>query len=478
MTGSAPETVDERLASLPTERLEARICEWATAIAAADAEFLAMVAEFDRRKGWVAWGMPSCAAWLSHACALAPSAARERVRVAQSLRGLPRIRALFRQGRLSYSKVRALTRVATDDTESELIDLASSATAGQLEVIVRAWRKCQRAQDTTRHERQQRDRHFDMSVTDDGSLTGRFSVPAEHAPVVRKAIERFCAPPPRRIDRADASAETPSATQRRADAFVAAADASLSGSPRAPHERTMTVIEVEHDVLAHGGDGTCHTQDNQVALCAETARRLACDSTEMVVVVDADGNERARSRPTRSIPRDVRRALQRRDHNHCRYPGCTNDGAVEAHHLVHRANGGPNELANLVTLCRFHHHLVHEGGFRLATPDGGDSFVATTPEGRTLTDDQYTGPWATPPRSLIELLADIDVEPKADAMLVGTGERMDMDSLLFAVGGAVRRQHERATLGPQRFRGSAAVAGAVSRTGGWPTAAPNEPAAP
>src|SRR5215472_7538816 len=109
--------------AMPTEHLEARICELAGHLTAATCQFLSLVADFDARRGWASWEMPSCAAWLSWKCQIAPGTAREQVRVARALGGFPLITAEFAAGRLSYAKVRALTRIATPATEAGLAEI-------------------------------------------------------------------------------------------------------------------------------------------------------------------------------------------------------------------------------------------------------------------------------------------------------------------------------------------------------------------
>jgi Domain of unknown function (DUF222) len=126
---------------IPLERLEARICELAGHLTAATCRFLELVADFDNREGWASWQMPSCAAWLSWKCQIAPGTAREHVRVARALPGLPLIRAEFAAARLSYAKVRALTRIADADNEADLARMAIAMTAGQLERFARAHRR-------------------------------------------------------------------------------------------------------------------------------------------------------------------------------------------------------------------------------------------------------------------------------------------------------------------------------------------------
>src|SRR3954470_3102037 len=99
-------------AGRPLELLEREISELAAHIHAATCRWLLLVGEYDRREGWAEWGCKSCAQWLSWRCSLAPSAAREQVRVARQLAELPLIAAAFGRGELSYSQVRALSRVA------------------------------------------------------------------------------------------------------------------------------------------------------------------------------------------------------------------------------------------------------------------------------------------------------------------------------------------------------------------------------
>src|ERR1700745_1934281 len=103
---------------VPLERVEAQICELAGHLAAATCRFLVLLADFDARRGWASWEMGACAQWLSWKCQMSSGTAREHVRVARALRDLPVIRARFAAAKLSYAKVRALTRIATPATEA------------------------------------------------------------------------------------------------------------------------------------------------------------------------------------------------------------------------------------------------------------------------------------------------------------------------------------------------------------------------
>ena len=119
-------------------------------------------------------------------------------------------------------------------------------------------------------------------------------------------------------------------------------------------------------------------------LSTETLRRLACDAAVVVVATDAEGNALDVGRRTRVWPSAIRRALQRRD-RHCRFPGCTHERWLDAHHLEPWMEGGATSLDLGLMLCRRCHIAVHEGGWRVARI--GDDLVFTDPKGRG--DDFY-----------------------------------------------------------------------------------------
>jgi len=128
------------LGCVPLEWLETELTSMACSIAAATAQWLAWLAVYDRREGYLTWGCRSAAHWLNWKCAMSLKTAHEHVRVAAALEGLPAIRVAFGEGKLSYSKVRAITRVATVDSESDLCDVAVNLTASQLEATCAKFR--------------------------------------------------------------------------------------------------------------------------------------------------------------------------------------------------------------------------------------------------------------------------------------------------------------------------------------------------
>ncbi len=129
------------VAGLPLERLEHEMLSLSGHLAAATCSFLVMVGEYDARGGWESWEAYSCAHWLNWRCGVGMVAAREQVRVARALRELPVVTAAFSAGEVSYSKVRAITRVAHVGNETELVELARYATAAQLDRAVSRLRR-------------------------------------------------------------------------------------------------------------------------------------------------------------------------------------------------------------------------------------------------------------------------------------------------------------------------------------------------
>src|SRR4051794_13434853 len=169
------------------EVLEAEICRLASDIHAATCRWLRLVAEFDRLEGWASWGCRSCAHWVSWRCGIAPVSAREHVRVARRLSELPDVQAAFARGELSYSKVRAITRVEGLEREADMLSLARHATAAQLERLVRAHRSVVAVERAARGARAERWLTWDHD--DDRSFLLRGRLPAEEGAALVAALE-------------------------------------------------------------------------------------------------------------------------------------------------------------------------------------------------------------------------------------------------------------------------------------------------
>src|ERR1700742_4106068 len=259
-------------ARVPLERVEAQLCELAGHLAAATCRFLVLLADFDARRGWASWEMGSCAQWLSWKCQMSSGTAREHVRVARALRDLPVIRARFAEAKLSYAKVRALTRIATAATEAALAELAGPMTANQLERFARAHRQVTQADDTDARVR----RRLVWRFEEDGSLSGTFRLPPLQGAVLLKALRAACADlagDPRE----DVSAETPAAADTPAaggpavrtssdlaDGLVAVAESFLAGKVAGADDAEV------YQVVVHAGAGVL-TGPAPAGVSAETS---------------------------------------------------------------------------------------------------------------------------------------------------------------------------------------------------------------
>ena len=331
--------------------------------------------------GWHDQGAISCAHWLAWRTGLDTATAREKVRVARALGGLPAIDEALRQARLSYAKVRALTRVATPENEARLLELALEATGAQLECLCRGYRTAQAAGEAPAPE----ERSVRQRVLSGGMVKLELVLSPDEADMILRAIDRArevhaepatrAATPPSR----DVSAET--SWPSRADGAVALAESFLAGHPVSGTggDRFQVVVHLDQDVL--GPDGAlAGTLEDGTHVSAETLRRVACDCG--LVAAGAGGGELTVGRRTRTIPPAIRRALMLRDHG-CAFPGCTHTRFLHGHHIRHWLHGGETSVDNLALLCTVHHHLVHEGGWTIARGADG-RLVFTSPVGRGL----------------------------------------------------------------------------------------------
>jgi hypothetical protein len=350
--------------------LEREITDLCAQINAASYRLLQLIAELDDQEPWGAWGLNSCAHWLNWRCGIGMNAAREKVRVAHALKDLPLISTSFATGELSFSKVRAATRIADPANEKELLDLARYATAAQVEKLVRAYRGVERREERERAVEQHASRELNYYFDDDGSLVIRARLPAEEGAVVLQALN--AAMDAQYVEKnetktEDVTAVTPEPPERfaqsRADALVTMAETTLRHDPEplSSGERYQVVVHVTAETLSENEPGRCEL-DNGQALALDTVRRLTCDSSLLRITEDEAGNPLDIGRKTRAVPPALRRALQSRDAG-CRFPGCNQHRFVDAHHIHHWADGGDTSIDNLLLLCRRHHRLVHEQGF-------------------------------------------------------------------------------------------------------------------
>jgi hypothetical protein len=375
-----------------------------------------LLAEFDGRNGWEDTGFSSTAEWLAWRIGIKAGAARERLRTALALEQLPLTSAAMREGELSFTKARALTRVATPDNETALLDFARAGSAANLERMVRGWKTLDRKSEVTAEQLRHRSRRFSAFVDDDGMVVVKGRLDPEVGALLMRAVEAASdalyrdkargemeqggegGPRGwRRGGEGDAELEGTKPEQRRADAVGLIAeralaagfgggaggrngngDALISGS-RA--ERYQVMLHVDAGTLKEEGDPGRSELEDGTRVSAETSRRLACDSGLVTICHAPDGKVVGGGRRTRTVAPSVRRALEVRDRG-CRHPGC-GLRFTDAHHVKHWADGGESSLRNLVLLCRRHHRAVHEGGARVCI-DAKGQVVFFTPRGKPL----------------------------------------------------------------------------------------------
>jgi len=403
--------------------------------------FLYLLAAFDLRRGWELAGHVSCASWLAANCGMDPGTARERVRIARALGELPQVAEAFAMGELTFSKVRALTRVATPETEEALLELALEHSAASLERILRMQRLPTESDELEREERRHKARTLSLYPDAEGMIEVRGRLTPELGALLMKAIEAASdtlyrsqgeelLASPRERERM--------AGQRRADALGLLAERALGvigGGDREEGEagegengaadeggaagaggpsgstpaRYQVFLHVGERTLRGEGSGDCGCGSGAEAsgngadgipadtnrsdlepgirVSAETSRRLTCDASVVPVTRAPSGQILNVGRKTRTIPPALRRALHLRDGS-CRFPGCASTHC-EAHHIRHWAKGGETRLGNTLLLCRHHHRLVHEGSWTLTlTPTGNPMF--RSPRGAMVVDFRGT----------------------------------------------------------------------------------------
>ncbi|HEY2206381.1 MAG TPA: DUF222 domain-containing protein [Pseudonocardia sp.] len=461
--------------SIDTPALEAKLVALAGRLAAAQCRFLLLLAEFDAREGWAGPGVRSCSHWLSWRIGLSRRTARDQLRVARALAALPSITEAFGAGRLSYAKVRAITRVATTDTERELLDVALAGTAGQVERVVRSARRSATgaAEATSRRaaswrwdedgylvlratlppeqgalllaalEAQLGEAEIDAGGGVDGGVDGAPGVagtarapgrmlpdrpgPPGAVPQPRSAPESGSAEPPSGervgpdlaigLERSPGAAADRSAA-RRADALMALL------APDAGHHHVVVHVDAEHGRA---------TLDDGTAIATASAHRLACGASIRALVSERAGNPLYLGRSHRSVSATQLAALRIRDQGRCAFPGCEHRRFLHAHHLRHWLHGGSTDIDNLALMCGFHHRLVHDQGYR--TWRARDGLRVRRPDGTEVTAQHPasgTDPRTTGELSVLDLLVEQHV---ADDAIVPSwsGEPLDLDAVLAAI---------------------------------------------
>ena len=403
------------------DQLADQITTLAGQINAANYRFLTLIAEFEQRKAWSGYGLKSCAHWLNWKCGIDMGAAREKVRAALALTHLPKTKTAFQKGELSFSKVRALTKIATPKNESFLLNIAEYGTAQHMEKLVKSYRtvdnnltaeeehsnitKAQQESklDIAKEDKQKENRSVICYQDNDGMWIIHAKLPAEEGSLVAKTLKELGDKLAETENQAEAQSEQKDKTepknvsaetfslnqteekltfpQRRADALIALSEHYLATVHNASTNSLTALKSAERcQLILHIQAGSLNQSPQHLDgqwLPPSTARRMACDAGLLIVEEDEAGNVLNIGRKSRIIPAAMARALAIRD-NGCQFPGCCETRYTEGHHIKHWADGGETKLDNLVTLCRYHHRELHKGSFYLTLKPSINNTAAKT----------------------------------------------------------------------------------------------------
>jgi len=344
--------------------LEQEIASLSAHLDAATHRLLECIRDFDEAGGWHEQGAISCAHWLAWRVGWDLATAREKVRVARALGKLPAIDQALRSARLSYAKVRALTRVATPETEAKLLDTALLAAGAQLERLCRGYRGVLEGQRGPKRE----ERSVNRRLLPGGIVKLELVLEPDEADLILRAVERArevraqeagpnaqegepraqeAKPPRPEAEATGVSAEGcwPSRADgavRVAESFLAEHQVTGTGG-----ERFQVMVHLDQEVLGPEGAWAATLEDGS-RLSAETLRRVACDCG--LLAVGREGEALNIGRRARSIPPAIRRLVMLRDRG-CAFPGCTHRQFLHAHHIKHWLHGGETSLENITALC-------------------------------------------------------------------------------------------------------------------------------
>jgi hypothetical protein len=367
------------------DELDAAIGRLVGQINAKSYELLVLVREFDDRLGWMKWSFKTCAEWLAYRSEIGLSAAREQVRTAHALRGLPLIAAAFAEGRLSYSKVRALTRVTDRQHEDLLLAYALETTAENVEERCRQLRNV--APESV-HDARRAWRRRSLILWRDharGTLRLTVEVPIEEGELIARALDCAVAAGEVTTDVDPGVAESKSSTwqAQQADALIAVMRSYLEGG----HGSESGSTADHYQVVVHADAKSLRGGTGCSDLPIETVKRLLCDCSFVTVFEDENGNPLDVGRKQRTVSTSLRRALYARDRG-CRFPGCHRKRYLDGHHLDHWINGGESKLANMALLCTYHHGLLHRGAFSIVK-EADETLRFVTADGRTIPPHGY-----------------------------------------------------------------------------------------
>lgn len=353
---------------LETKAMGRRLIALAEELAAMECEWLTTLWEFNLRAGWADDGEVSCTDWLVARCGLSRVTAREKIRVAHELSRRPAVRAAFAAGGLSYSKVRAITRIVglNEETDRWLLKLAEKGTTADLEVAVRHYQELKDQEDPVDSYLRRWDKAAVRSTrTFDGMKVIEIVAPMEEGEEVMAHLRAAEGAGP--VDSAESTG------QRRLRALldlVRTGAANLERPNDSSGADRYTVHAVaDIGVLGGAGQGRAELLDG-TRVAPETIERWACDSAIVRHVLKGESEPLDIGRRTKVWTTAQRRAITVRDHGTCRWPNCWRR-TCDAHHVLWYDEGGVTAVSNGCLLCPHHHTYVHEKHFKITGEPNG-----------------------------------------------------------------------------------------------------------
>ncbi len=340
-------------------------------ITSSHADLLELLVRYDELEGWKTSGASHCAAWMNLELGISMQLGWEFLRVGRKLRLLPTTTALFRAGKLSWSKIRLIVNVADADNEKTLCHAALDASVTEVKRLCNEFRWAQ--DDSGESENQRALKQWDARALlwdelSTGSTRIQLILPPEIAQAFLNSVEHS-------LNQLDSDSSETKISQRRADAAILMAETSLqvAGRDIATADRYQVIVSMEATEASSEAVPEDPTPSylpskrpavkGASTIAQETAKRIACDCS-ISTITKTDGEPTDIGRKSRLWPNAMTRAIKDRD-QHCQFYGCTHTQNLQIHHIVHWANGGTTSVENGVCLCHYHHTLVHEGGYSI-----------------------------------------------------------------------------------------------------------------
>jgi hypothetical protein len=384
----------------PVARLKAAVAEYAAWMGEAEGEQLAEgliqcreagidpleaafaigVRRFDKSGEYKAAGALSLTAWLRWKCKLSGGAAMERVEIARQLEKLPQTQAAFAQGEVGFQHVAVLAHTAEHvgvaavrKDERSLLQSARTMDPGQFTTVAKNFEhRIDAAGALAEANRAYERRYFQISEPQNGLVRLDGLVDVEGAATLRTALQPLMKP---------VKDDARSYGQRSVDALMELCRQGSGSKRDGAGPRPQLIIRASLDTLAGTPGAPAGELEGGGTVPAETVQRYACD-TAISRITGQGELEHELNHASRTLPAPTRRALEARD-RHCVFPGCTRPvNWCDGHHLVWWTRGGATTLPNLALLCRPHHRMVHEEGWRLVRRKDGR--FTTIPPPRAL----------------------------------------------------------------------------------------------